>query len=156
MSDNFRKLGKWSKKKYGKKVGANIPTVIALVIVWFSTGLWHGASWNFVLWGLFFGLFLILEMLFLGDVIKKLPRVFRHAYLLIVVLLGFGIFYFTDLSQLAAYFGVLFGVGAGTGDFTFGITLQANSYFLVISAVSYTHLSFTPFFHRFFQGVLVR
>lgn len=135
MSDNFRKLGKWSKKKYGKKVGANIPTVVALVIVWFSTGLWHGASWNFVLWGLFFGLFLILEMLFLGDVIKKLPRVFRHAYLLIVVLLGFGIFYFTDLSQLAAYFGVLFGVGAGTGDFTFGITLQANSYFLVISVL---------------------
>ena len=74
-----------------------------LFIVWFLTGLWHGASWNFVLWGLYHGLFLVLEKFVFGKFLEKLPKVFRHLYTLIVVVFGFGLFYFDKLSEFGTY-----------------------------------------------------
>lgn len=82
-----------------------------LLIVWTLTGLWHGASWNFVLWGFYYGVLLILEKLFLGRLVEKLPKVFRHVYAMLIVAIGWGIFTFTDFSALGAYFGSLIGVG---------------------------------------------
>ncbi len=82
-----------------------------LLIVWCLTGLWHGASWNFVLWGLFFGILITLEKLFLLDVFKFfwwLPL--ARVYFIFIVLIGWALFYFTDLERLWQFMQLLFGV----------------------------------------------
>ncbi len=82
-----------------------------LAIVWFLTGFWHGANWNFILWGLYFCVILILEKAFLLRVLEKLPAIFRHFYAMLLVTLGFLIFSFTDLSAGRDCFLSLFGFG---------------------------------------------
>lgn len=82
--------------------------ILNLLIVWMLTGLWHGASWNFVLWGLYYALFLIAEKLFLLKIMEKVPGVLRGCGTMIVVLLGWVLFYFEDMSSLTAFLGRLF------------------------------------------------
>ncbi len=86
-----------------------------LFIVWFLTGLWHGASWNFIFWGLYFFIFISLEKAFLLKYLQKIPRFFSHVYALLIVIPGWVIFYFTDTKILLAYFGKLFSFSAGDG-----------------------------------------
>ena len=85
-----------------------------LLIVWMLTGLWHGASMNFVLWGLYYALLLIVEKLFFGKLLARLPRLLRHAITLLLVALGWGIFYFTDFAALGTFFARLFSLTADT------------------------------------------
>ena len=87
-------------------------TVRNIFIVWLCTGFWHGASWNFILWGLHFFLWLMLEKYLLKDFLQRLPRWLRHAYTLLVVIAGWGIFAMEDLSICGGYFRVCFGGGA--------------------------------------------
>jgi alginate O-acetyltransferase complex protein AlgI len=75
-----------------------------LFIVWFLTGMWHGASWNFIFWGLYFFIFIALEKAFLQNWLNKLPKFFSHFYALMVIIPGWVIFYFTDTVKLGAYF----------------------------------------------------
>jgi alginate O-acetyltransferase complex protein AlgI len=82
-----------------------------LAVVWFLTGLWHGASWNFVLWGCYFGFLIIIENLFLGKILEKIPRFISCFYLLFAATLGWALFYFTDLNRLGVYLGAMFGAG---------------------------------------------
>ena len=89
--------------------------LLNLFAVWALTGLWHGASWNFVLWGLYFCVLLILEKLFLGRLLEKLPAFPRHIYALLLIMLGWVIFNCADLGQLAAYLGDLFRFRGGFG-----------------------------------------
>jgi alginate O-acetyltransferase complex protein AlgI len=79
-----------------------------LLIVWFLTGLWHGASWNFILWGLFWGLLILIERLFLQNLLTRLPQFVSHIYLLFAALIGWTMFYFVDLSKLISYFKIMF------------------------------------------------
>ena len=81
--------------------------LLNLLIVWFLTGLWHGASWNFALWGLYYAVLLILEKLFLLRVLEKLPKPARHLYTLLVVMIGWALFYFEDLGALGEFMGRL-------------------------------------------------
>ena len=106
-----------------------------LFIVWALTGLWHGASWNFVLWGVYFFVLLTIEKL-LGRFVTKLPGLIRHILTLFFILVGWNIFYHTDLSRLTESFRVLFGA-AGTGfwDEMTRITLTNNLPLLLICAV---------------------
>ncbi len=108
-----------------------------LFVVWFLTGLWHGASWNFILWGLWFGVLIMIEHLFLRKVLEKLPTVFGHIYLLLAAVLGWVLFYFTDLGKAWDCIRVMFGA-AGTGfwDITLEITLE-NNIFWLIAAVAF-------------------
>lgn len=87
-------------------------TVRNIFLVWFCTGFWHGASWNFILWGLHFFVWLMLEKYLLKDFLQRLPRWLRHAYTLLVVFAGWGIFAMEDLSVCGGYFRVCFGGGA--------------------------------------------
>ena len=87
-------------------------TVRNIFIVWLCTGFWHGASWNFILWGLHFFLWLMLEKYLLKDFLQRLPRWLRHAYMLLVVFAGWGIFAMENLSVCGGYFRVCFGGGA--------------------------------------------
>lgn len=82
-----------------------------LFLVWFCTGLWHGASWNYVIWGLYFGLFIFLEKLVGKKRMRKIPILLRHIYSKLVITIGFGIFYFEDISSLGQFFKSLFGFG---------------------------------------------
>lgn len=81
-----------------------------LLIVWILTGLWHGAAWNFVIWGLFFAVLLAIEKLWLLKILKK-SKVFCHMYVLFFVLLSFIIFNAQDMSQAFSDLGGLFGIG---------------------------------------------
>lgn len=75
-----------------------------LMIVWGLTGLWHGASWNFLIWGLYYGVLLILEKTILGKYLEKLPGTLQHVYTLFVTMMGWAIFYFEDMGSLRAFF----------------------------------------------------
>lgn len=134
MSGLFRRIGGWARKHFGKKAASNLPTALALSVVWLATGLWHGANWNYVLWGCYFGSFLIIEMLFLGKLLQRLPRVLRHIYLLLVVVLGFSIFYFEDLNGWRSFAAVLFGFSGGN-DPTLMLTVGSNIFFLIGAAM---------------------
>ncbi|MBR3517284.1 MAG: MBOAT family protein [Lachnospiraceae bacterium] len=78
--------------------------------VWFLTGLWHGASWNFVLWGLYHGILLTLEKYVWGKGLAKLPKFLQHLYAIVIVVFGFGIFTFDDLGEMKQYFVQLIGL----------------------------------------------
>lgn len=82
-----------------------------LMIVWALTGIWHGASWNFVVWGLYYGVLLMIEKLFLLDIKKKLPKALNIITTLIIVIIGWVLFYFTDINEAIKHIGYMFGVG---------------------------------------------
>ncbi len=79
-----------------------------ILIVWFLTGAWHGASWNFILWGVYFGVILILEKLFLLKLLEKLPKLIRHLYAIILILVSWAIFAFEDLARVGEYIKAMF------------------------------------------------
>ncbi|MGN0633785.1 MAG: MBOAT family O-acyltransferase [Oscillospiraceae bacterium] len=108
-----------------------------LFLVWFCTGLWHGASWNFILWGLYYGLFIFIETLIGKKRMKKLPAVIAHIYTKLVIIVGFGIFYFESLPAMGKFFKALFGFGAGlTNTITTSVFMQYL--FLFIAALFFT------------------
>ncbi|MGN0571239.1 MAG: MBOAT family O-acyltransferase [Candidatus Fimenecus sp.] len=90
---------------------------VNMLLVWLLTGLWHGASWNFVLWGLYYFVFLMLEKLYLGNRLAALPKVVQHIYTVLVVLVGWVFFYFEDLSAIKVFFISAFG-GHGFSNLT--------------------------------------
>jgi len=83
-----------------------------ILIVWLLTGIWHGAGWNFLLWGLYYALWMLAERLFLGKRLERLPSVLRRIYTMLVVLVGWALFAVEDMGQLAGYFRALFGGAA--------------------------------------------
>jgi len=85
-----------------------------LLIVWLLTGLWHGASWNFVLWGLYFGLIIIVEKIFLSNVLEKLHPILRHGYVISLVLIGFVLFSFENIHIGFQYIKLMIGIGNAT------------------------------------------
>ena len=82
--------------------------IVNIIVVWLLTGLWHGASWNFVFWGGYYAVLLILEKSFLLKVLKKIPIAVRHIYTMFAVMLGWALFYFEDLGALGTFLGKLF------------------------------------------------
>jgi alginate O-acetyltransferase complex protein AlgI len=82
-----------------------------LFVVWFLTGLWHGASWNFVLWGLYFGALILIEKKFLEKHMKQWPQAARHIYLLLSVVIGWVFFDFTNLADALSFLRTMFGLG---------------------------------------------
>ena len=126
--------------------------ILNLAVVWALTGLWHGASWNFILWGVYFGVLLTLEKLFLGRVLERLPGI-SHLYLMLVVTVGWGIFYFTDLGRLGQFMKVLLGGGAPV-ESTLRL-LFFNNIFWFAGAVLFC-LPLVPLFQRLLKGASPR
>ena len=77
---------------------------LSLGLVWLCTGIWHGASWNYILWGVYYGAFILLETKLGKKKMRKIPIVLRHIYNKLVIIIGFGIFYFEDGRQLLIFF----------------------------------------------------
>ena len=113
-------LSTWFKEYVYIPLGGNrkgLPRqIVNLLVVWGLTGFWHGASWNFLLWGLYYAVLLILEKLFLLKVLKKLPKFVGHIYSLFAILMGWSLFYFEDMGQLGGFFGKLFTPAAASAE----------------------------------------
>lgn len=120
VSDFWRRwhisLSSWFRDYVYIPLGGNrcgrVRQLCNLLIVWLLTGLWHGASWNFVLWGLYYAVLLILEKLFFARLLDRMPRLLRHLYTLLAVLMGWVIFNADSLSQIGTYLQAMFGAGA--------------------------------------------
>lgn len=128
-------LGTWFRDYLYIPLGGNrvsVPRwVLNTLIVWFATGFWHGADWTFIIWGLYFALFLMLEKFFLKKFFDKLPKVFSHIYLLFIVLISFVIFSGDGLSGAMHDVASLFG-GNGLPLFTKETGYYILSYGLVL------------------------
>ena len=107
-----------------------------IMVVWMLTGLWHGANWNFVLWGVYYGILLMIEKLFLLKWLKKAPAWIGHIYSMFLVVIGWTIFAQTDMSQLGRYLKTMFGIGAhGGADADFFYFLSTNAVLLILLVV---------------------
>ncbi|MBO4835442.1 MAG: MBOAT family protein [Lachnospiraceae bacterium] len=89
--------------------------ILNIFIVWMLTGFWHGASWNFIVWGLYYGVLLIIEKLFLGKILEKLPKIVRWLYTILIVIIGWVFFYHESLADGARQVGAMFGIGSASG-----------------------------------------
>ena len=123
----------------GGNRGGTAKTLRNILIVWFCTGFWHGASWNFILWGLYFAGWLILEKYVLKGVLAKTPAWVKHLYTLIVVFVGWGIFAMEDLSVCGAYLTNCFG-GAPLWSALDGYTLRSYAVTFLVLIVASTDL----------------
>lgn len=138
-------LSTWFKEYVYIPLGGNRKGVkrqiLNLLIVWGLTGLWHGAAYNFVLWGLYYGLLLILEKFVLKKFLDRLPSFVQHIYTLFIVIIGWGLFYFTDVGQLGEFMVDLFNFGNGIcGNQAFNL-IMSNLPMLIIAAVASTPLA---------------
>lgn len=153
-------LSTWFKEYVYIPLGGNRKGVkrqiLNLLIVWGLTGLWHGAAYNFVLWGLYYGLLLILEKFVLKKFLDRLPSFIQHIYTLFIIIIGWGLFYFTDVGQLGEFMVDLFNFGNGIcGDQAFNL-IMSNLPMLIIAAVASTPLAtmlYTRFEHRRFMWI---
>jgi len=115
--------------------------IINLLIVWFLTGMWHGASWNYILWGLYFCVFLILEKNVLLKKFQRLPAFVSHIYTLIIIYFGWVLFKFEDFKSLGTAFLGMFGLnGNGFSNMTVGLTFRNNIFFLIFVVIASTPL----------------
>lgn len=109
-----------------------------LFLVWFCTGLWHGASWNFVIWGLYWGVFILIETKIGKKRLKKWPALLTHIYSKLVIIIGFGIFYFENFPSLGRFFKNLVGAGGNKLIDATTETLIAQYIFLFAAAVLFS------------------
>lgn len=136
-------LGTWFREYVYIPLGGNrkgiLRQIANLAIVWFLTGLWHGAAWNFVLWGLYYGVLLVMEKLVLQRI--KLPAVLGHIYTMFFVMVGWAIFSYMDMADGTGYLLTMFGMaGAGLGNTTTIYLLLSNGIMLLIGIVGATSL----------------
>ena len=112
-------------------------TVRNLLIVWALTGIWHGAAWNFVAWGLYYGLLLLVEKFLLKSVLEVIPAFIKRIFTLILVLIGWVFFFSPSLGSAFVWLGKMFGIGAaGFLDATAKYYLSGSAIILVIAALS--------------------
>lgn len=144
-------LGTWFREYVYIPLGGNRKglgrQIINIGVVWFLTGLWHGASWNFILWGVYFGILLVIEKTFLLKLLKKAPGFITHIYAMLFVVFGWVLFYFEDMGQMGEFIARLF----GSDGFMMTADIQATvlSYLplLVLAAVIATPL-FNFIYHK--------
>lgn len=145
-------LGSWFREYVYIPMGGNRVNagrhILNLLIVWALTGLWHGANWNFVIWGLYYGVILILEKYVLIPLFKKAPAFIKHIYTMLLVIIGWAIFSNTDFTAMGGFLKNLFGGGVtGFADGAFFYYLR-NNFLLIIISIFFC----SPVFKRFMNG----
>ncbi len=129
-------LGTWFREYVYIPLGGNRVSVLKhvrnILVVWMLTGFWHGAAWNFMLWGLYYGLLLLLEKYFLADKLKRLPEKVSQLYAFVLVLFGWVLFFSPTLADAIRYLGNMLGIGgSGFLDST-GLYYLAGSFILLV------------------------
>lgn len=136
-------LSTWFKEYLYIPLGGNrrglARQALNLLIVWSLTGFWHGAGWNFVLWGLYYFVILFIEKLFLLKALDKLPKFFRHVYALLLIIIGWVIFASDDVSVLLPFLGSMFGANGAVGGMDV-YTLFTKAVLLIICCIASTEL----------------
>lgn len=139
-------LGSWFREYVyipmgGNRVGKN-RLCFNLMVVWGLTGIWHGASWNFLLWGLYFGVFIIAEKLFLLKWLERRSAPVQHIYTLFLVVISWAVFGLEDFGHMGRYLAAMFGfAGGGLADPAFGYYLRSFLPMLLAAGVASTPLS---------------
>jgi alginate O-acetyltransferase complex protein AlgI len=132
-------LGSWFREYLYIPLGGNRVSkprmFFNLLVVWAATGIWHGASWNFLIWGLYFAFLLILEKGFLGKWLERLPSLLQHLYALFFILLSWAIFAMEDFSQMGILLKAMFGSAQG-GLFSPEVGYWLRSYLPVLAVAS--------------------
>ena len=118
-----------------------------LFVVWMLTGLWHGASWNFIGWGLFYGIMLFIEKNSFRHFLQRLPRPICYIYTMFVVLVGWAMFYYTDTAALIGWFKNAFGIGNSLYDLVTITTLYSNLWLIIVCVLASTPLPAMIFNH---------
>ncbi len=131
-------LGTWFREYVYIPLGGNrcsrIRQIRNIMAVWMLTGLWHGASWNFVVWGIYYGFLLLIEKFFLKKSIDNAPAIISHVYCMLAVIIGWVLFASRDIESAAAYLGVMSGASGNVlVDNAFIYYLKSNAVMLVIS-----------------------
>lgn len=149
-------LGSWFRDYIYIPLGGNRVSILKhirnILVVWALTGLWHGASWNFVLWGVYYGLFLLLEKFVLQKYLEKIPSWIQTVYTMLVVMIGWVFFSQTDFGALGHYLGTMFGIGAsGFIDSTALYYLKTGFILLLISI-----LACRPAPYQYFRNLIRR
>ena len=128
-------LGQWFCRYVYIPLGGSrqgeLRTIFNLLVVWMLTGIWHGAGWNFLFWGLWFAFFLILEKLFLGDILESVPKVFGRIYTLAVVLISWVFFALESPGEILAYLQAMFGMN-GIGPVNSLAMFLCNEYLVLL------------------------
>ena len=106
---------------------------VNILVVWFLTGMWHGASWNFIIWGVYFGLIVMMEKYTLLRVHERIPAFVLHIYSMLLVIAGWGIFYFDNFDQMVVFFNAFFGNVASVYDFVDESALLDNFWLWVVA-----------------------
>ena len=130
-------LGTWFREYVYIPLGGNRRGTAVLIrnimIVWLLTGIWHGADWNFLIWGLYYGILLMIEKLVLSSFLEKMPGWARRIYCMLIVMFGWFIFSASDLAEPIGYLKAMFGMGAG-------IASKGTVYLLYTNAVLFAVL----------------
>ena len=143
MTDFWRRwhisLGHWFRDYVyiplgGNRVGAG-RQVLNLMVVWFLTGLWHGAGWTFICWGLYHGIWILIEKFALGRVRTKIPKVIRIGVTVLIDFIGWIFFFTPTIADAAQYIGLLFGGAAGFWDAATGYYLMENIIPLILAVI---------------------
>ncbi|MFC2034782.1 MBOAT family O-acyltransferase [Chloroflexota bacterium] len=130
--------------------------ILNILIVWSLTGFWHGASWNFAFWGFYFGILLLIERLFLGKLLERLPRALRHIYTLLIVLISWVIFELGSPTDIFQYLGNMFAVnGIDIYNFESLYILRSNLVLLLITGIGTVPL-FKNIYETYSNTIFVR
>lgn len=144
-------LSSWFKEYVYIPLGGNrqgtAKAIRNLMIVWGLTGLWHGAAWNFIFWGLYYGIILCVEKYILMRGIEHLPNPVRHIYTMLLVMLGWVLFFSPTLGSAVSYWGTMFGIG-GSGFFDAAAFYYLKSG-LVLGVIS--GIACTPWIYKHFS-----
>ncbi|HJA12700.1 MAG TPA: MBOAT family protein [Candidatus Mediterraneibacter merdipullorum] len=144
-------LGTWFREyvyiPLGGNRGGTLKAIRNIFIVWFLTGFWHGAAWNFIFWGLYYGVLLLLEKYVLNRVLEKLPSAVKHIYTMLFVLIGWVLFFSPGMGDALSYIGAMFGIGAN------GFADAAGIYYLYNYALLFVIAAIcsVPFTYRLFS-----
>ncbi len=138
-------LGTWFRDYVYIPLGGNRKglkrNIINIMVVWGLTGLWHGASYNFILWGLYFGVILLLEKFVLNKALEKCPSAVKHIYSLILIVFGWALFYFEDMGELGSFIISMFNVSNGILNHSAMVTIMQFLPLLIVAAVASTPLA---------------
>lgn len=146
-------LGSWFRDYIYIPLGGNrkgLPKQIRnILVVWFLTGAWHGASWNFILWGVYFGIILILEKTIILKLLEKAPKIISYLYSILLILVSWVIFAFEDLTKVKNYILTMFNLNGSSIINNEGIYYTKNFFLIIVIGIILS----TPVLKKIFDKI---